>query len=282
MSKLHKLQAVLSVGLVFASLSAQAADYDNAPVMEEVVPAYSPPEQTLVEFGTGWYLRGDIAVTSNRLNIGISAGNWTNYTRDLGYASSIGLGGGYQLGKYARFEAGIERFFGLQAGERISAACSTFSATLVGTCYRTGHTQLAATTFMVSAFYDIFEIWGIKPYVGAGIGTALLDWTNFDLAASCVGTVATDCNGAGVGTTVVGTDSFNTNSEWRLAYSVSAGIGYKVAKNLTLDVGYRMTAINGGAFFDANRAFTTGRVATFSTSPLNVHQVKVGLRYAIW
>ena len=279
MSKLHKLQAILGVGIIFASVSAQAADYDNAPVMEEVVPAYSPPEQTFVEFGTGWYLRGDIAVTSNKLNIGINAGSWTNEQRDLGYAASIGFGGGYQLGKHARFEVGIERFFGLQAGERNLASCSTLGVT--GTCYRGGNVELAATTFLVSAFYDIAELWGVTPYIGAGIGTSLLNWSSFSAVDSCVGAIITDCAGNGAGNFVLNSQNYNTNSEWRLAYSLSAGIGYKLTKNVSLDVGYRLTGIAGGAFYDATRA-AGATTATFSTSPLNIHQVKVGVRYAIW
>ncbi|MEM7301002.1 MAG: outer membrane beta-barrel protein [Pseudomonadota bacterium] len=293
MNMLKKLSLVLATGSMATTLTANseswAADLDEAPVMEEVV-EYQPPKQTLVEFGTGWYLRGDLAVTHNELNTSLTVPDWPR-DPNFGFAASVGVGAGYAFNNYFRADVTAERFFNLQAGERVVTDCGVWDndndaltpdIPVTGTCYNGGFTEIAATTVMLNGYIDAPRFFGLSPYIGGGIGTSYVDWTRLTVDTSCIGTNGRDCRSNGRGPTSFSNQSYDADGEWRLTYALAAGLSVQVNDKLTFDAGYRWTRINGGAFTDPTRATNAGLTSQFSTGALNIHQVKLGMRYAIW
>ncbi len=70
------------------------------------------PEVTVVEFGTGWYLRGNVGFSAINVDPGFNrAGVGTS--QDLGQAYSFEIGGGYQVNNYLRVDGTIEHMINL-------------------------------------------------------------------------------------------------------------------------------------------------------------------------
>ena len=127
--------------------SAQAADAD--PVYVDNFGG------TPVEFGSGWYLRGDISTfhASGSTNNGPDLTNVT-FGEDL----SFGGGFGYAFSDNARLGFNISHFGGLAVDGQQG--------------------DLSATLFQVEAFHNFGDSSGFSPYVGAGLGIGNVLWEN--------------------------------------------------------------------------------------------------------
>ncbi len=122
------------------------------------------------------------------------------------------------------------------------------------------HTSLQTHTVMLNAYYDFGVIYGVVPYIGAGIGAAYhqVDEVYFTQNPNL-------------------TNRISGNEDVSLAWSLMAGFGYQISDRAILDVGYR--------YIDLGEA-RSGRVdnAGFVNPPLrfddiSAHEIKVGLRY---
>ena len=143
---------------------------------------------------------------------------------------------------------------------------------------------------MLNGYVDLGTVAGFTPYVGAGVGVAYTKQT-----ASANGS----CQGSQVVTGVAGvsqtTNTFICNNQaaftspaanvpllnykedqWSVAYALNAGVGYQFTKNLTLDLGYQFTSAPNAMFANFDGASVTQRKG------INVHEVRVGLRYDLW
>ena len=115
-------------------------------------------------------------------------------------------------------------------------------------------TEISGQSFMLNGYYDIENPTIFKPYVGAGVGMAKmkyqLKYTDF---------ADPEFNSS---------ESFSKN---KFAYSLMAGVGAEVTKNITLDIGYRYTDYGS---FSKN---IVGDKVKFDTK---AHQVLAGVRYS--
>lgn len=114
--------------------------------------------------------------------------------------------------------------------------------------------EISGQSFMLNGYYDLENPTIFKPYVGAGVGMAKIKYhskyTDF---------VAPEYN------------ETNSISKNKFAYSLMAGIGAEVTKNVTLDIGYRYT--DYGSF---SKTIDDEKVK-FDTK---AHQVLAGVRYS--
>ena len=78
-----------------------------------------------------------------------------------------------------------------------------------------GKEKFGMQTYMLNAYYDIGTGTMVKPYVGAGLGLADIKVKYQDA-----------------------TDLFSI-SKTKFAWNLNAGVGFEVAENVTVDVGYR-------------------------------------------
>ena len=113
--------------------------------------------------------------------------------------------------------------------------------------------EISSQSFMLNGYYDIENPTVFKPYVGAGVGMAKMEYKFKD--------------------TYPDYPEFNetiTHSKNKFAYNLMAGVGAEVTKNIIIDVGYRYT--DYGSFSKT----VDGDKLKFDTK---AHQILAGVRY---
>jgi opacity protein-like surface antigen len=247
-SKSALLGILLLAGI---SAPAAAADLYEPPVVP--APVYQP-----VATG-GWYIRGDIDYHWSETS-GVdyttygacpggcgSAGPGDSFdTTHLDGAWSAGAGIGYKINRYLRTDVTVD-YWGK----------SDFHGTTSGACGTPGcednDSGYTAWLLLANAYADLGTYHGITPYIGAGIGGAHIAWDD-----------VVDAGGT----------SNPGESNWRFAYALMAGASYCLTHNIDLDIGYRVTHIQGGKMFGY-----ANNVGPGYDKGMNVHEVRAGLRY---
>lgn len=106
-------------------------------------------------------------------------------------------------------------------------------------------------TGMINAYLDLGTIAGFTPYVGAGAGVAYSrDRIDF----------------AGI--------HDRNEHQVRFAYTLNAGMAYRMTDNLSLDAGYQFLSSPQMRYHDV--------AAGLDRHGVSHHQVRVGLRYDLW
>ncbi len=264
MASVAKVLGGAALITVVASAAASAADMYEPEIIEHV------PERP-VEFGSGWYLRGDIGVTFwNRPSVAFDTPQFVTATSvsgiDLNDTISISGGAGYRFDEYFRGDLTLDYFTESDFGASTAGSCLTGTSN----CTTVETAKLAAYVFLANAYVDLGTYARFTPYVGAGIGAAWVEWDRTAATVTCASACGTF---TAPYTTTVSRDGFEG---WRFAYALMGGVGYDITQDLTVDVGYRFLSIADGSI--ANATSTTGRV---SYSDLHAHEVRVGLRYKI-
>ncbi len=168
---------------------------------------------------------------------------------DTGFAASGAIGYAFSnrnifgYGFWNNLRAEFEGFFNYNEIDDVSAAPALF---------RDRDAEVTASGGMFNLYYDFdggsvlgprFANW--KPYIGAGVGGAVIDVDDADL---------------------------RDDADVVLAYQARAGVGYEFTPSVTLSVGYR--------FFDtADPEFTAADGSRFD-SEYRSHTVEVGVRYS--
>jgi len=248
------------------STAAFAADMPIAP------PPYAPPP--VADFG-GWYLRGDIGFSNQRVK------NVRN-TNDALYAPLLSLnqttgfdtggifdiGVGYQFNNWFRMDVtgqyrGKTNFHGLDLVSFPNAGAVGYGADT----YNASKSEWVA---LVNGYVDLGTWWCVTPYIGAGVGAAQVSIANFtDTGLSYL-------TGGGVGPGLV---SAANGSKWNFAWALHAGIGYKVTPNTTIELGYSYLNLGDGvtgvdSAFDGSAG---GHV--FKFRDITSHDLKLGVRW---
>ncbi len=161
-----------------------------------------PPPPSLdqpVEFGTGWYLRGDVGYSNMPIPAVVA-----DFANNLGRtgAASGGLGFGYQYNSWLRTDFTLDRSvfrpsssfpmptpgawcpFGTAQIYNQNNTLGPNGSTLTGlagylyspneTCTADVTAHLNRTSALVNAYIDFGNWFGLTPYVGAGIGMTYL------------------------------------------------------------------------------------------------------------
>ena len=247
------------------STAALAADLPPPP------PMYVPPP--VEDFG-GWYLRGDIGISNQkvkRLDNALDA-TLLSQTQRLGFDSAgiFGLGAGYRFNNWFRADITGE----YRAGATFSGLdLNTFSD---GGLLANGADNYRAIKsewlFMGNAYADLGTWWCITPFVGVGIGTARVQIANF-----------TD-QGLTVGGTTPGPSSAyaDTASRWNFAWAVHAGLAYQITPSMTMELAYRYLDMGDGITGDIRPFDGPGAINNPMTfKHITSHDLKLGVRWAI-
>jgi len=234
---------VLGVG--FGSVATAADLGPTAPPLLDSAPLL------VDEFGSNWYLRGDIGYRFNTDFDSMRNLNPPPSVRDPEVTNKtwvFGAGVGY---KWDWFRTDITGDFSttqkFDADSRIRP--NDFTA------------RLDNVTGLWNAYGDLGTWWGFSPYVGAGVGFARLKASGFRVPSAHDGEA-------------------HSNESWNLAWAVMAGVSYRVTGNWLIDVGYRhidmgdvWTGVLGsGRFRDERR---------LEIKNLSSDEVRVGFRYLI-
>lgn len=245
-------------------------------------------EYTDVEFGTGWYLRGDIGVAMTNVSVET---NFTSGDSDLGTPIAISVAAGYTFAEGLRAEIAFNHFNNLAFATRASydncgaedddGAPETPLVNVSGDCFISVNATVNASSIMANGYADLGTYWGIRPYVGAGLGVAYLSWNDFTFTDYCQGSGSSDCGqsgGVGLNTRYQGT--YTTENSFTYAANAMLGLSYELTRNTTLDMGYRFTYIGEAGV--ARAADNSGIYEDFTVGDITMHEVRVGFRYEIW
>ncbi|MDE2376997.1 outer membrane beta-barrel protein [Bradyrhizobium sp.] len=252
-------------------LAAGAATLISSMAFAADMPIAAPPMYApapVADFG-GWYLRGDIGFSNqrvDRLSNALDANNTTSVqTLNFNNAGIFGLGGGYKFNNWFRADVtgeyrGNSQFFGT---DRITYPGG------VGT--DTYHATKNEWVFLANAYVDLGTWWCITPFVGAGIGTARVAINGFTDQG-----IANNGGGA-----LPGLAYGDNVAKWNFAWAAHAGLAYKVSPAFTVELAYRYLDMGDGL---------TGDLKTFDGSGPNTynpttfkhitsHDLKLGVRW---
>ena len=283
---------LLAAAALLAPLApARAADLDENYGYAEA-PQEVPVVQSKVEFGTGWYVRGDLAATAipkigastptNEFVNGIfyddapallfSNGNKVGYTASLGagYSFLNGLRGDI----VADFHQPISSSFSgvpykCQNGYGLNAATTSTLQTsypTYSTCTGNFKASLKSYDVLINGYYDIGHWYGITPYVGAGVGLAFGHYSTGSTYTQADGTsyninITDPASGS---TYHIYQDRFASGNYYNFAFALMAGFSYDIFPHTKLDIQYRY--LHEGRVYGVD---------------LYEHEARAGLRYMI-
>ncbi len=246
-----------------ASLLSSAVFAADMPIMP--APTYAPP---IVEDFGGWYLRGDIGFSNqrvNRLNNVLDANNISSAQKlNFNTAGIFGLGVGYRFNNWFRADVtgefrGSSQFLGKDS--------VTYAGGFGTDIY---HGSKSEWVVLGNAYVDLGTWWCMTPFIGAGVGGARVSINNF-----------TDQGLAVQGGPLLPALAFGDNvSKWNLAWALHAGVAYKVTPNFTVELAYRYLDMGDGLTgdlrsFDGTNNFNNPMTFKSITS----HDLKLGVRW---
>ncbi|MGA8172260.1 MAG: porin family protein [Methylocystis sp.] len=260
-SKALFLATLVAVG---ASSAAFGADLLPPPPPLEPMPAP-------VDFGGGWYLRGDVGVGALQMtewrstlqpvdetgqSLATSGNVFAPAFSSIGDQTFAGVGFGYQFNHW--FRADITGEYRTEAAYRAGiAGANAYSGWTGFDSYNAG---LSTALFMANGYVDLGTWRGITPFVGGGVGIASHKFAGL-----------TDSGGG------VATDATQANFAWALM----GGLALNVTPNLKIELGYRyvdMGNINSNPIQCLNPQGCWQEAHSFHIAS---QDVRLGLRYAL-
>lgn len=247
------------ITVMMTGTSAFAADlYQPEP------PTFLEAPEVEVREASGWYLRGDVGYSFNKLRGaeffqgGSSAASTRFRTAKLDDSYTVGGGVGYQINHYLRTDVTFDYM-----GKSDFRGSTVGSCGVSTDCVSRDLSSLHAYTLMANAYVDLGTYGRITPYVGGGIGGSYVKWDKLK-NTSC------DVSGAPCDPT----QEHDGKGGWRFAYALMAGASIDVTCNVKADVGYRFRQISKGDMFGYANNGGPGR-----DRGLTSHEVRLGGRY---
>jgi opacity protein-like surface antigen len=254
---MRSVKSLLAAGAAsLLSSVAFAADMAIAPP-----PQYAPPP-VVEDFG-GWYLRGDIGFSNQRVerlnNVLDSDAIASRQNNSFGTAGIFGLGVGYKVNNWFRADVtgeyrGNSQFFG------------TDHLIYPGPAYGVDTYNATKSEWVVlgNAYVDLGTWWCVTPFIGAGVGGARVSIANF-----------TDTNTPNAGV------AFGDNvAKWNFAWAAHAGLAYKVTPNFTVELAYRYLDMGDGLTGDLRRFDGVNAINNPTTfKNITSHDLKLGVRW---
>jgi opacity protein-like surface antigen len=280
-SAVAALVAAMSCTAVFA------ADLLRAP--------YSPAQNddVPVEFGTGWYIRGDIAAAQDNANAfgrasllgmkppngwsaGLGAGyKFTNFLRadlTVDYRSPVttnGIAGTLTCVTGAEPVRAPDPVTGLPTGAVIG------STPVFDNCTGIAHSRLNRTHVLANAYVDLGTWSRFTPYIGAGIGVNVtynksqLNW--FMSNQDPYNITFTDPFTQVVVHEFM--DTQRTGFRYNLAWALMGGVAFDLTPHLKLDIGYRYLSLGNYSAIDSS--------GNPITKQMRAQEIRTGFRYVI-
>lgn len=264
--------------LATLAIAASVATMAAAPMALAAEPTYYPPEplpepqpEPVPELPepavSGWYLRGDISYDvfeDPKITYNEHTGDPLKFTRaEIDDTWNIGFGVGYRFNDWFRTDATFAYHHTTDFHGNTEGVCAPW---IDGKCFSKEKAEITKLTAMANAYVDLGHWSGFSPYVGAGIGAAHIDWSNYHFVNACEG----DCTGF-----VVSGGDWWSNSEWQLAWALMAGVAVDLTDHLALDVGYRFVNIDDGVLIKDNELLH----GDVKFKDLKEHEARIGLRY---
>ncbi len=250
-------------------------------------PPLPPPP---VEFGGGWYLRGDVGAsiyTRPKLSTAPSPDVVNYYNTDLGGGGFAGIGIGYQFNSWLRGDVTGEYRFssGFRTNDRIKSKYSTVDD--VGlrkdydeTTHETTSGNYSAAVVLVNGYADLGTYYGVTPFVGAGVGAAFHRFSGLSETSQITGSYTyPDYPDVGsVGYQTISGGTYKTQMKTSFAWALHAGLSYAVTPNLKLELAYRYLNLGEGSTGVLN-CFCGSTLTPIKAKDIESHDIKLGMRW---
>lgn len=236
----------------------------------DMPPVFYPVAPVVEDFAGGWYLRGDIGMSNQRVgslhNVlydtpGIAV---TNVSREFSSAPIFGVGIGYQWNSWLRFDV-----TGEYRGKSTFRGMDTYTPepnSPTGIGVNDYHAKKSEWVVMANAYFDLGTWAGFTPFVGGGIGGAYNIISGFRDVNIPVGGVA----------------YADSHGKWNLAWAVHAGVGYQVTPNFTVELAYRYLNLGDAQSGDVTAYDGTNNVYNpMHFRDIDSHDLKLGVRWLI-
>ena len=257
--------------------------------------------QQPLEFGTGWYLRGDISWAREKAPV-VFPDSSLGSSAKIQNTYSMTIGGGYKFNNWFRMDLTYDYFKPIVSNPKSANFTCYDNIRLVNdingnpvgvhadnnSCYSQQNAQVSRYALLLNGYLDLGTWAGVTPYVGAGVGPSLnrttgtYDWMfaangiHYGPALTIPGgapipLVWYDNNGNVIAAPVTkfGTQDNRTvinRKNFNMAFALMAGVAYDVSPNAKIDMGYRY--VNLGKLGAGTRA-----------QP--IHEYRIGMRYMI-
>jgi opacity protein-like surface antigen len=260
MSK-SKIFAGAALGALLLSPVVHAAD----------MPEYIEPAPVEVAAG-GWYLRGDIGA-SHQVSDDLDSPYWDTVTSPTSFVDLhesqwdpswfISIGFGYEFNDWFRTDftaeyRGKSDFFGADSYD--------FDTTAPGSEGANDFTgNKSEWVLLANAYLDLPSYGIMTPYIGAGIGAARIEISDF-----------TDYN------PINGAIGFSDDTAtWNFAWALHAGLAFELSQNWTVDLAYRFLYMGDAETEDLLAADGSNPTPgnSFHWSDIASHDIKLGVRY---
>jgi opacity protein-like surface antigen len=237
---------------MFGALVSPAA---NAADMPFAAQPLTPVNEQPVEWGTGWYLRGQVGAADNSL----STIDGVVLSRNFPSNWTAGLGGGYQYNTWFRTDVTVDYQFLYDRNGVQNVFMPCFAGAGLTACSPLVSNKAESLAILGNAYLDLGNWWGITPYVGVGAGVDVLR------QRAQVGWIP-----AGIPYTWGPSYS---GYYLRFAYAGMVGLTYDLTSHIKIDLGYRWINLGKIEGFDLyNNRFSRN---------LYSNQVRIGLHYVI-
>lgn len=140
--------------------------------------------------------------------------------------------------------------------------------------------DLSAFAGLANVYVDLGGWHNVRPYVGAGIGFARIEVSDFRTAT--YGTLS-DPNTNAVIVSEHTSATSRDSSEWNFAWALMAGLSIDVRPSTVLDIGYRYIDLGGSGSGSSDLLnCTCGTIGQpFRIDDLSAHEIRIGLRFAL-
>jgi len=268
MKRLVSLTTMAAISVLLVP-QAFANDYNSG-----IVTKAPSAEYTDVEFGSGWYLRGDI--TYNVHGDSRAAFTTIDTNSDAGtipaqadYDDSLGIriGFGNYIAPNLRLEATAEQIFdsNFDSNQGISDTVSVET-----------NLNYNARSLFINGYFDLPTVAQFKPYVSGGVGLSRLSYT-YTQTFTCNEAADLPCFTPAASLAPGRSATIIRNEEdWVGGYQVGGGIGWKIDDHWTADLGYTFTSLGS----DEQFVYEDG--SAIDQDGFALHQVRLGVRYDIW
>lgn len=259
------VKALAAASLIAAGCAAPAAAAD---MLMPPLRGYQAVPPSVVEIGTGWYLRGDVGYTDykNPRDASFGSADTPFDSVKLDTTWSAGGGFGYKFLSWLRADVTADYHFE-----------SDFEANSARTgVTRRDRANFDSTTVLFNGYLDLGTWYGVTPYAGAGAGVAFNKFKDYQVEVTCL---TTACGGPTPGAFAIGAQPVVTLADADLkasfAWALMGGVAVDVGGGFQIDAGYRY--VNLGEV--SSKTDAAGGVSR--AKELDAHEVRLGFRYMI-
>ncbi|GJD63835.1 outer membrane protein [Methylobacterium frigidaeris] len=250
-------------------------------------PPLPPPP---VEFGGGWYLRGDVGAsiyTRPKLSTVPSPDVVNYYNTDLGGGGFAGIGVGYQFNSWLRGDVTGEYRFssGFRTNDRFKSKYPTYDEAGLrrdhdDATYETTNGNYSAAVVLVNGYADLGTYYGVTPFVGAGVGAAFHHFSGLSESSQITGsyTYADYPEWGKYGYQSISGGTYKNQTKTSLAWALHAGLSYAVTPNVKLELAYRYLNLGEGSTGVLN-CFCGTPLAPIKVKDIEAHDIKLGMRW---